>query len=387
MLFGPLELQACGENNFTMKALGLLAFRSDLQRRFVQKLLDVDVLSPDNEEVTMLFFSRIGEGFFREAIERDRYSVRGDLEKRLNAALNLPADFKWRRNQDGRITQPAKWQSSHIDDMLQANGEEGNRELHDSLAFLQDCLNTEPDIVLQWGNKLALVEIKVLSSEGVRQVDRQKRLAEILCTLLGWQPPLFFLIGPEHGNQPSSPECRFISWATVAHWFSDVPEIAEYIQSFAFFYHGHWQSMLSATSPVPGQTAYDLMLLNPVEQSSSIPQVTPESPDPSAKNPGTPENDPWHYSHLGREYFLPIVRGCKQNGVWPLRWIWVGTTGVPFAEKSNGRQINPNWMVEDEHGHRRTRSSGFGKEGRYAEGRMRRFSYDDVAQYFDLPSQ
>jgi hypothetical protein len=367
MLFGPLEMQACGENNFTMKALGFLAFRPDLRARFVQKLAGAGALSPEDGEVSMLFFTRIGEGFFREAIERERDAERGEFEARLNKALDLPDGFLWRRNKDGRLTQPAKWQSSHINDMLRLNRSLGDQGLHDRLAYLQDCVNTEPDIVLQWGRKLALVEIKVLSSEGSKQLDRQMRLGQLLSCLLGWEAPLFFLVGPGHGGRPKCSGWTFFSWEEVANWFSDVPDIVDYIRSFAFFYHGRWQSMVSAKTAAPGKTAYDLMGLNP-------PENPPRSPP-----------DPWHFSHLGSQYFLKIFLGCRKNGVWPLRWIWVGTTGVPFAKKSKGQQVNPNWMVEDEHGQRRTKTSGFEKEGKYDEGHMRRFSHDDVVQYFNLP--
>ena len=384
MRFGPLETQACGENNFTMKALGILAFRPDLRARFVQQLVGPDVSSPTEDNVSMLFFSRVGEGFFREAVERERYGDQDSLEERLNATLDLPSGFRWRRNQDGRLTQPAKWQSSHIDEMLTTNGRMGDEDLRGRLADLQNCLNTEPDIVLQWDRRLALVEIKVLSSEGERQIERQISLGRLLSRLLDWEVPLFFLIGPEHGGRPTCPECRFFSWADVASWFPDVPDIVDYIRSFAFFYHGRWQSMITATATAPGQTAYDLMHLERVQESSAAGDVMPEVVyKPKQMSQGS-VTDQWHFSHLGGQYFLEIFRGCKSNGVWPLRWIWVGTTGVPFAEKLNGRQINPNWMVEDRQGQRRTRSSGFGTRGQYNEGRMKRFSYDEIAQHFGL---
>ena len=384
MRFGPLETQACGENNFTMKALGLLAFRPDLRTRLVQKLTGPSVLLPAGDEVRMLFFSRIGEGFFREARERERNGDQNGLEERLNAAFDLPRGFHWRRNQDGRLTLPAKWRRSHIDEMLTMNGRTGDQGLRSRLAYLQDCLNTEPDIVLQWGRTLALIEIKVLSSEGSRQLDRQVSLGQMLSRLLDWEAPLFFLIGPEHGGRPTCPECKFFSWTAVADWFSDVPDIADYIRSFAFFYHGRWQSMVSATATAPGQTAYDLVRLNSVQRSPAAASVMPEIVHEPKQMPQGSGVDPWHFSHLGRQYFLEIFHGCKESGVWPLRWIWVGTTGVPFVEKSNGRHVNPNWMVEDDQGRRHTRSSGFETQGQYNEGRMRRFAYDEVAQHFGL---
>ncbi len=384
MRFGPLELQACGENNFTMKALGILAFRPDLRARFVQKLAGPGALAPRDGEVSILFFSRIGEGFFREVKERERDEKPGALEARLNAALDLPRGFRWPRRKDGRLVQPNMWRASHIREMLRVNGKAEDQELHERLKDLQDCLNTEPDVVLQWGRKLALIEIKVLSPEGDRQIDRQIRLGQMLSRLLGWEVPLFFLIGPEHGGRPPCADCRFVSWAAVADWFSDVPEIVNYIRSFTFFYDGHWQSMVSAHATASGETAYDLLRFNPRQESPSAGPAQPKIVSQPRQTLHGPPSDPWHFSHLGRQYFLAMFRGCRENGVWPLRWIWIGTTGVPFAEKLKGRQIHPNWMVEDTQGQRRTRSGGFKEEGRYNEGRMRRFSYNDVAQYFNL---
>ena len=70
MQFGPLEIQACGENNYTIKTLGLLAFRPDLRRRFVEEAFDGCAPLSEGTNVRIQFFSRIGEDFFREAIER-----------------------------------------------------------------------------------------------------------------------------------------------------------------------------------------------------------------------------------------------------------------------------------------------------------------------------
>jgi hypothetical protein len=384
MQFGPLELQSCGENNFTMKALGLLAFRPELRARFVRKLAGPDALSTADGDVSILFFNRIGECFFREAIERERTANPGEFEERLNAALDLPEGFRWRRNKDGRLTQPAKWQAPNLEDMLRENGIDADADLKQRLEYLQDILNTEPDIVLQWGRKLALVEIKVLSPEGMKQIDRQMNLGRLLCKLLGWEPPMFFFIGPDHGGRPASSDCRFISWAEVADWFSDVPEIEGYIRSFAFFYHGKWQSMVSAKANNPGTTAFDLMQLTSRREGTSAVPGMPTKDGQITQVPSGAESEAWHFSHLGRDYFLRIFDGCKDAGVWPLQWIWVGSTGVAFAEKAKGQKINPNWMIEDKQHNRRTRTSGFSVEGRYQENRMKRFSYDEIAKFYDL---
>jgi hypothetical protein len=179
MRFGPLELQACGENNFTMKALGLLAFRNDLLRRFIRDVLDLEVSEAD--DVSILFFTRIAEGFFREAIDRVmRDGAERRLEEKLNDALGLPSPTRWSRNANGSFTQPAKWHDTHIRSMVSAFGTTEKVELEAKLRHLQNCFNTEPDLVLQWGNTLAIIEIKVLSTEGLDQLQRQRDLGEFI---------------------------------------------------------------------------------------------------------------------------------------------------------------------------------------------------------------
>ncbi len=385
MQFGPLELQSCGENNFTMKALGLLAFRPDLLKRFIEKLDGPDAFSSSDEPMSILFFSRIGEGFFREAIERETELKSGKLEDCLNKTFGLPDGFRWRRNQNGQLTQPAKWQSKHIDDMLKDNNRENDRKLREQLDFIQDCLNTEPDIVLQWGRKLAFVEIKVLSGEGDRQMERQIRLGHYICKLLNWDDPLFFMIGSAAGNQPTATECRFFSWKDMAEWFSDTPEISDYIQSVAFFYNGYWQSMTANNAKSPGITAFDI-LKTATHHRSMESMDTPGTSDQvsPASTTTDPASDSWHFAHLGCSYFIDLFNECKKYRVWPLRWIWIGKKGVPYKEKKNGRKINPNWMIEDMEGKRYTRSKRFQSEHEYAEEHMRRFSYEEIARHFNL---
>lgn len=236
MYFGPLDLEACAENNFTINSLGLLASRPDLRQRFVERLCGE--LKPADASITMRFFSRIGEGFFREAIERAGAGYElAKLERRLNRAVEFPENFKWARNKLGKLIQPAKWSKPQIQAVFNENGRGGDRRLEERLDFIQDFLNTEPDIVLQWGKQLAIVEIKVLAAEGPTELQRQRCLASPLGGLLGWNVH-FFYIGPEWGAQPSISEYTFVSWAKVAILFNDVPEIADYINNLAFFYRG-----------------------------------------------------------------------------------------------------------------------------------------------------
>lgn len=59
-------------------------------------------------------------------------------------------------------------------------------------------------------------------------------------------------------------------------------------------------------------------------------------------------SDPWHFSHLGKDYFANIsnlLGGLNvQNDL--IEDIYIGCTGVPYIEINNGRKINPNWCVK-----------------------------------------
>lgn len=365
MKFGPLELQACGENNFTMKALGLLSFRPDLLRRFIREVLNLD--AADHDDVSILFFTRIGEGFFREAIDRSkRDGVERQLERKLNAALGLPSTTRWSRNADGSLTQPAKWQAGHITAMMSRSDAIENTELEAKFKHLQNCFNTEPDLVLQWANNLALVEIKVLSGEGLDQLQRQRDLGEFVGDLLGWQSH-FFMIGPDHGGRPSVSGCEFISWDSIASRFDDIPEIAEYIREFAFYYRGRWQSMVERDAQTPGGTAYDLFIARPGDSQPSVaardssavaaianPATVSGSSTASTVSPTTER----YFNKLDRTYFEKIAHECRASGYWPIRRIWLGITG------SGSR---PNWMVEDMRNRTRTKHADLPK---YDAGRI-----------------
>ncbi len=72
----------------------------------------------------------------------------------------------------GRLAQAAKRQTLHVEEMLARNRVRDDGETQELLQSLQDDLNTEPDLVLQWADRLLLVEIKVLSGRGAtRPVD------------------------------------------------------------------------------------------------------------------------------------------------------------------------------------------------------------------------
>jgi hypothetical protein len=88
----------------------------------------------------------------------------------------------------------------------------------------------------------------------------------------------------------------------------------------------------------------------------------------------------------GQEVLRQGHSGGRSNGIWPLKRFWLGTTGEAFAEIHNGRQINPNWMVEDARGRRFTRTGGFGKEHRYDTSNMRAWPFTELAHAFGYPT-
>jgi hypothetical protein len=61
---------------------------------------------------------------------------------------------------------------------------------------------------------------------------------------------------------------------------------------------------------------------------------------------------PWHFSHLGEGYFLDIAQilGFGRTLAAPIKIIYVGKSGVAYAEKKRGRMVNPNWAVIQENG-------------------------------------
>src|SRR5207247_8629766 len=114
----------------------------------------------------------------------------------------LPYTTLFRSTKAGRLIQPAKWQSKHIEEMLTYNGYAADYKLKTRLEYVQDFVNTEPDVVLLWDNHLAIVEIKVLSPEGPAECRRQCDLAGLLATMLGWEIH-FFYVGADYGPPPT----------------------------------------------------------------------------------------------------------------------------------------------------------------------------------------
>ncbi len=354
----PFELQATSEDDITTRTLGQLAHRPALLRRLVRHLAGPTAVD-DDTHVAILFFCRLGENFFREAVARVAPWEGHALESRWNLALGLPPDLRWARTSMGRWVQPAKWHRTHMESI--ASGAERDRsELLVRLKDVQQLLNTEPDVVLAWNNRLILLEVKVLSEEGHRQLERQRTLGDFFHTVVGTETSQALLsVRKPHDL---APDIAHLTWAGLAELFDDVPEVGRTIREAAFFYGGRWRNLLdSSTVEAPGPTVWDLA------QAWNAPSGVPDA---------RVEGDAWALAHLDTDYLRSVLRACEVAGVGPLEALWTGTTGTAYAAALHAR---PNWMVETVDGRRFRRGKG-GKllQGGFNDARMRRWTISDV---------
>ncbi|KAA0244885.1 MAG: hypothetical protein EDM75_15505, partial [Chlorobiota bacterium] len=58
-------------------------------------------------------------------------------------------------------------------------------------------------------------------------------------------------------------------------------------------------------------------------------------------------SDPWHFSHLGEEYFKSIASMLRAGNIddAPINLVYIGKSGEPYENKRLGRNVNPNWAV------------------------------------------
>ena len=64
------------------------------------------------------------------------------------------------------------------------------------------------------------------------------------------------------------------------------------------------------------------------------------------------QNDPWHFSHLGENYFFKIANNFGSVNIHnaQIEDVFIGSTGVAYIEKQNQRRVNPNWCVRLKNG-------------------------------------
>lgn len=112
------------------------------------------------------------------------------------------------------------------------------------------------------------------------------------------------------------------------------------------------------------------------------------------KPPTPPEfpvklDEPWHFSHLGKGYFLEVSRllGFGRTLAVPIKTIYIGKTGVPYIEKNRGRMVNPNWAVILENGEKyRNQRNGdkYLQHGLWNTSNCHCFYWDDIRKYFTV---
>lgn len=89
----------------------------------------------------------------------------------------------------------------------------------------------------------------------------------------------------------------------------------------------------------------------------------------------TGADDPWSVSHIQPAYFENLFKVCKQAGAWPIREVWLGITGQPYAQQAGN--AHPNAMIE-------AAGSSWIYEGRklitgkFNKQRMRPWKYEEI---------
>jgi hypothetical protein len=95
----------------------------------------------------------------------------------------------------------------------------------------------------------------------------------------------------------------------------------------------------------------------------------------------------WHFSHLGRDYFLDISRKIGGDGKWdaPIDSVYIGKSGVRYIEKKRGRNVNPNWSVILKNGReiKCKTVSGMIENGSWGRANCNVFSWQEIKEFFE----
>lgn len=99
------------------------------------------------------------------------------------------------------------------------------------------------------------------------------------------------------------------------------------------------------------------------------------------------DNNEWHFSHLGEDYFRNIAKNiCGVNSLdVPISEVYIGKSGEPYIKKRQGRNVNPNWCVKLLNGKAfKCRSSnGEISVGLYNRSNCKVFNWNVVKEYFN----
>ncbi len=138
------------------------------------------------------------------------------------------------------------------------------------------------------------------------------------------------------------------------------------------------------TAPVPVEEKKEIRkksFLDRFFKTEELP-VTPKSDQP----PYHP--DPWHFSHLGIEYFDNIARkfGAKALKEAKIDRLYIGSSGEAYEKKRFGRNVNPNWAVEMTDGSKykcRANRNQPLEEGLWTKSNCLVFDWSDIVEWFE----
>ena len=110
-------------------------------------------------------------------------------------------------------------------------------------------------------------------------------------------------------------------------------------------------------------------------------------PDPTPPKITRKSEHPWHFSHLGQGYFLDVAQilGFGRTLEAPIQIIYVGKSGVAYAEKKRGRLVNPNWAVIQENGEEyryKQNKNDIIQPGLWNTSNCNGFFWEEIRKYF-----
>ncbi|GJQ61163.1 MAG: hypothetical protein SCALA702_02160 [Melioribacteraceae bacterium] len=240
---------------------------------------------------------------------------------------------------------------------------------------LPDSKDT-PDLVILFTEPemyLVVIEAKMYSSANEydlkRQMQNQKKFVEVIAENLAIQEANIFHVALVPA--PMFPDKKAFLFGTI-YW----EEVLEKYQAYAkgdYF----WQVLKLALNK------YD----NLKSGSQRVYSTYVEKRGESMRNETVPNE--WDFKHLGREYFENImwISGINGKGEEKIDALFIGSSGVPYSEKKNGRNVNPNWCLVSTNGRKMKGGPRLGKltePGLWNLSNCLRFSWSEIKEHFRL---
>ena len=99
-------------------------------------------------------------------------------------------------------------------------------------------------------------------------------------------------------------------------------------------------------------------------------------------------SNPWHFSHLGKSYFLEIANLLRLGRSLdvPIDIVYVGKKGEPYAHKKVGRSVSPNWCVRLKDGRELkygTPTKHMVERGLWTLSNCHAFKWSEIKEYFE----